>query len=177
MAQTPRGRTGQRVLAAVALIVCLAAPLTGIAAPVATPAWAELSQDQRTVLAPLANDWDDMEFWRRGKWVEIAQRYPTMSPEEQLRIQDRMRAWAKLTPEERRAARHIFKNVQQATPEQREALKQMWAEYEALPEAEKQKLKEKAQAAKAPVRRAPSAAKPTPKLPVPPPPPPKRLPQ
>lgn len=112
-----------------------------------------------------------MEFWRRSKWLEIAQRYPAMSPEEQQRMQDRMRAWAKLTPEERKAARHIFKNVQKATPEQRDALKQMWAEYEALPEAEKERLKQQAaQAPKAPGGRHPAgSSKPMPKLPVPPP--------
>lgn len=154
-------------LAAV-ILACALLPAQAVVNPIKPPAWAELSSEQKTVLSPLAGDWDQMEFWRRGKWLDIAQRYNAMGPEEQRRIQDRMRAWAKLTAEQRKAARARFENVQKATPEQREALKQMWAEYEALPDEEKQRLKQqaanKSAAAKHPSGRHAAPLKPMPKL-------------
>lgn len=112
--------------------------------PLDQPKWKDVSAQQKQILAPLAADWDQLEDWRRKKWLDIAQRYPTMGAEEQARMQRRMKDWASLKPEERTAARERFKNVQKATPEQREALKQMWSEYKALPEEEKKRIKEQA---------------------------------
>lgn len=105
------------------------------------PNWASLPARQKAVLAPLAGEWDQLEAWRRMKWLEIADRYPSMTQEEQARVQRRMKDWVKLSPEERKAARERYKNVQKATPEQREALKQMWSEYKTLPEEEKRRFR------------------------------------
>jgi hypothetical protein len=144
-------------------------PAQAVVNPIAVPAWVELSPEQKAILSPLAGDWDQMEFWRRGKWLDIVQRYNAMSPDEQQRMQDRMRTWANLTTEQRKSARAMFQNVQKATPEQREALKQMWAEYEALPDEEKQRLKDeaakKSAAPKRPAEHRPATVKPAPKLP------------
>ena len=157
-------------LAAVVL-ACAFWPAQAVVNPITAPAWTELGPEQKAILSPLAGDWDQMEFWRRGKWLDIVQRYNSMSAGEQQRMQDRMRAWANLTVEQRKTARAMFQNVQKATPEQREALKQMWAEYEALPDEEKQRLKDeaakKAAAPRLSTERPPATAKPTPKLPPP----------
>ncbi|MEW6165190.1 MAG: DUF3106 domain-containing protein [Pseudomonadota bacterium] len=110
----------------------------------AQPEWAQLSPQQRQVLAPLAAEWNGMEAFRRKKWLGIAERYATMAPEEQSRLQQRMRDWAKLTPEERRLAREKYKALKKVSPDQRESLRQNWADYKALPEAERQRLKEEA---------------------------------
>src|SRR5437016_4917526 len=69
------------------------------------PNWNELNADQQQILAPLQNDWDQLEPVRKRKWLGIAKRYPKMKPEEQQRVQKRMQTWARLTPEQRRAAR------------------------------------------------------------------------
>lgn len=170
MARQPRARG---FLAAIVLACALSSSAQAVVSPITAPAWIELSAEQKAILAPLAGDWDQMEFWRRDKWLDIVQRFHGMGPDEQQRMEDRMRGWANLTAEQRKAARAMFQNVQKATPEQREALKQMWAEYEALPDEEKQRLKEEAAKKSAAPRRPPvhhpAPAKPAPKLtPLPP---------
>jgi hypothetical protein len=108
------------------------------------PTWAQLSQNQRQILAPLANDWDKLEPYRRKKWIGIAQRYPQMHADEQQRVQRNMKYWANLTPEERKAVREKYKKMQKAPPEQRQVMKQKWQEYKDLPEDEKLRLREAA---------------------------------
>ncbi len=82
-----------------------------------------------------------MEPSRRQKWLAVAQRFPTMSPEEQVRVQERMLAWVKLSPEQRMAARDKYKGLKKASPEKQAVLKQKWQEYENLPQDEKARLK------------------------------------
>lgn len=110
------------------------------------PAWGALSAEQRTILAPLAGEWDRMENYRRKKWLGIANRFQTMSPERQQRLQERMRKWAALTPAERLAARKKYRELD---PEQKAAMQQKWREYEQLPEEEKRRLREARAARKA----------------------------
>lgn len=120
------------------------APASGVTPLIAPSSWSDLPHQKQEILAPLAKEWHTLETWRRQKWLEIAERYPQMSAEEQQRIKGRMNAWVKLTPEERKAAREKYRTVQQATPEQKEALKKMWSEYESLPDEEKARLKQSA---------------------------------
>ena len=108
------------------------------------PEWSKLSQEQRRVLAPLAAEWRDMEAFRRKKWIGIADRFASMSPDEQARIQQRMREWAKLRPEERKQVREKYKKLKKVSPEQREALLQNWVEYQASPIEEQQRLNNEA---------------------------------
>ncbi len=124
------------------------------------PAWVELTQEQKQILAPLARDWDKMEAFRKKKWLGIAKRYPGMKPQEQARVQRRMQDWASLTPEQRTQARARYKNLKTVPPEQKEALKKKWEQYKELPEEEKKRLAEKA--AK---KRSPKTHSLTPKLP------------
>lgn len=112
--------------------------------PLKQPAWAELAQDQKMILAPLASEWDRLEPWRKKKWLGIAQRYPGMKADEQERVQRRMKDWVKLSSEERKAVREKYKKLTQASPEHKEALIQKWQEYKELPEEEKQRLREQA---------------------------------
>ena len=96
------------------------------------------------VLAPLAAEWDAMEAYRRKKWIGIAQRFPSISGDEQLRIQGQMQEWAKLTPEQRRLAREKYQTMSQLPSEKKQELKQKWEEYSHLPEEEKQKHQQQA---------------------------------
>jgi hypothetical protein len=127
---------------ALAALVFAATVLTAGAAPPqkSKPAWAELTADQQQVLAPLKADWDELTRSRKANWVGIAKRYPSMKPEEQKRVPDRMQSWAKLTPEQRRVARERYKSMGKLPPEKRDALQQHWAEYQALPPGEKRML-------------------------------------
>lgn len=141
---------------ALALLVALPEPASAIVPPMSQPTWAELSAQQREILMPLSGEWDQLESFRRKKWLGIAQRYPTMTPDEQQRVQRRMKDWVKLTPAERQQARERYKSLQKAPPEQREAVKQKWQTYKELPDTEKERLRQKAQQA---VRKAPTPAK------------------
>lgn len=100
-----------------------------VAATPPQPAWAMLTQPQQSILAPLANDWDSMENYRRKKWLGVAVRYPSMTPDAQQRTQEKMREWAALPPEVRRDAREKFKEYNRLSPEAKTALKQRWQEY------------------------------------------------
>lgn len=120
------------------------ASLAAIVPPLPQPSWKELNTDQQRILAPLSGEWDKMEGFRRKKWLGIAQRYQTLSPEEQVRMQRRMTAWAKLSPEERKRARDQYLSLKKASPEKKEQVKQKWEAYNDLPEAEKARLKAEA---------------------------------
>lgn len=146
-------------VAGIALGLALLSPIQAAVPQLTQPAWKELSAGRQQILAPLAGEWDRLEPWRRKKWLGIADRYPSMTEEEQARVQRRMKDWVKLTPEERRVAREKYKDLKKAPPEHREAIKQQWQEYKALPEEEKQRLKAQAGPRK-PVRKASEAAKP-----------------
>lgn len=132
------------------------------------PAWAQLTAEQRTILAPLGTEWDKMENFRRKKWLGIADRYSRMSPEEQHRVQARMREWAIMTPEQRAKVRDSYKEFQQLPPEKKQVVKEKWETYSKLPEEEKNRIKQNKATAKlpAPTESAPPAAEQPPTAPV-----------
>ena len=127
----------------VALVLCLsfAAPVSA-AAPLppkastspqvkpAKPDWSELKPAQQQVLAPLQEDWKELDTLRRKKWVKVADAFPKMKPAEQERLQTRMKDWAKLTPEQRRVAREKYQNIKKLPPEKREQIKAQWQQYQ-----------------------------------------------
>lgn len=110
-----------------------------IAAPVTLvrPLWSDLNVMQKQALAPLAGEWDKFPEGRKKKWLEIVTRYAKMKPEEQVRVQERMREWIKLTPEQRMAARENFAKSSLVKPEQKSA---QWQQYQQLSAEEKQRL-------------------------------------
>jgi len=146
---------------ALAALVLAAAVHTAVAAPPqqSKHPWAELTASQQQILAPLKADWEQIATSRRANWIGIANRYPSMTLEEQKRVQERMRGWAKLTPEQRRVARERYKSMGKLPPEKRQALQQQWAEYQALPPGEKRML-DTPPVNKASERRKPKAATP-----------------
>jgi hypothetical protein len=99
--------------------------------------WSQLSPEQKTALAPLANEWNKMDAVRQKKWLGVANKYASMKPEEQQRVQERVQTWVKMTPEQRMAVRENFANTSKKTPEQKSA---QWQQYQQLSEAEKIKL-------------------------------------
>jgi hypothetical protein len=109
------------------------------------PDWKDLTAAQKTILAPLHEDWNNMERFRSKNWLEIAAKYPKLSETEQARVQDRMQAWASLTPAQRQAARDRFRELaKQTNPEERAELAQKWADYQSLPENIRARLEEEA---------------------------------
>lgn len=114
-------------------IVAKSAPLSVITKPY----WSSLSPQQKLTLAPLASEWDKMDEIHKRKWLEIANKYASMKPDEQVRVRERMQAWVKLTPEQRMQARENFASTKQIKPEQKSA---QWQEYQQLSDEQKKQL-------------------------------------
>lgn len=106
--------------------------------------WEDLTAAQKQTLAPLSSGWKQLKLSTRKKWLEVSRRYAHMSQAEQTRVQERMHDWVNLTPEQRRLVRENYARNRQLDTEQRA---KRWAEYQQLPEAEKQKLAAEAAAA------------------------------
>jgi len=112
-----------------------------VQAPESGPKWSELSATQRNSLRPLERDWSTIDADRKEKWIEIAQRIPSMNPTERERIQARMTEWARLSPSERGQARIGYQQAQQVAPKDRQA---QWQAYQALTAEQKRQLQAKA---------------------------------
>lgn len=136
-------------------IIAKPAPLA--AKPVAfdaKPMWKDLTPPQQVALDPLKGEWDRMDAVRKQKWLDIANRYAAMKPDEQARMQERMRAWTRLTPDERRLARENYTMSKKIDKSQKSA---EWEKYQQLPEEAKKKLALDAAAAKKQVTNLPPA--------------------
>jgi hypothetical protein len=104
---------------------------------VTNPTWMELTPLQQQALAPLAVEWDTIDAVRKKKWLAIGNKFASMKPAEQQRIQKRMRQWIELTPEQRRIARNSYVRAKKLNPEQKSA---QWQQYQQLSEEQKKKL-------------------------------------
>lgn len=113
-------------------------------------AWGSLSPSQKGALKPLEREWDRIDTSRKTKWLEIANKFPTLPAAEQTRIQTRMAEWARMTPKERGQARMNFKEAQQVPAQERKA---RWEAYQALPPEQQKQLAARA----TPVPRKPAA--------------------
>lgn len=105
----------------------------------ARPLWRELTPAQQQALSPLAGEWDHLDGFRKNKWLAIGNKFPSMKPDEQQRVQERMRDWVKLTPEERRTARANYASARKLGSEQKN---EQWEKYQQLPEEQKKELAE-----------------------------------
>ena len=140
-------RVALQFLAGAAVAVCAAhavaqaprAPGTGSAAVVREEGvrWPALTPAQREALAPLERDWPGIDATRKQKWIAMAARFKTLSPEERARINERMVEWAKLTPAERGQARLRFEETRQLHVPNRS---ERWRAYQALPPEQRQEL-------------------------------------
>lgn len=113
--------------------------------------WSSLSPAQQNALRPLQQEWNSIEGNRKTKWIEVADRLPSMSPDERTRVQARMSDWARMTPRERGQARLNYKEAQQLPATDRKA---RWEAYKALPPDQQRELAARAAPAGSPDRRA-----------------------
>ncbi len=100
----------------------------------------------------------------RRKWLEVAAKYPNLSPEGKQRVHERMAEFSKLTPEQKKTARENFKRAYELPADQRQATVQ---KYQELPDDKKRDLANRA-AAKEAEPKPPPARRPTRELDVPP---------
>jgi hypothetical protein len=106
------------------------------------PAFSSLLPEQASVLVPLQPFWDEMNEVRKRKWIEIANRFPTLSDDEKNRVTLRMQEWAALTPAQRKQVRDNFTGAQGLSASDRQA---QWEEYQKLSPEARQALIERAQ--------------------------------
>lgn len=109
--------------------------------------WKSLTPAQRQALAPLERDWSGIDAQRKQKWLQIADRYPALPPQEQARIAERMNEWARMTPAERGEARLRYQESQQVPDRSAK-----WQEYQNLSPESRRELAARAAAASAPSR-------------------------
>ncbi|MBQ5949102.1 DUF3106 domain-containing protein [Massilia sp. ST3] len=112
------------------------------------PLWRDLSPAQRTALAPLQAEWDHLEGMRKRRWLELSERFSSMSPPEQQRVHERMRQWMKLTPQQRNLARENFSKARNLAPGEKTAT---WESYKQLSPEQKRKLAKSAARKPSPV--------------------------
>lgn len=105
------------------------------------PNWQALDAAQRQILAPLEQDWNGLDAARRSQWLEVAARFSSLAPEDQARMQERMRDWALLSPAQRQEARIGFQVAKKLDADTRQA---KWEAYQALPPEQRQQLADKA---------------------------------
>ncbi|EJN07820.1 DUF3106 domain-containing protein [Herbaspirillum sp. YR522] len=127
-------------------------------------AWTNLSPVQQAALDPLAGEWPKMSESHKEKWLVISKKFAQMKPEEQQRLHERMRDWAKLTPGQRSAARTNYARAKKLDAEEKN---EQWTKYQQLTAEQKKKLAQ----AKLPKRvaklpTAPSSAAPAIQMPV-----------
>ncbi|QWD88529.1 DUF3106 domain-containing protein [Polynucleobacter sp. MWH-CaK5] len=102
--------------------------------------WSALNDDQRLILAPLEEDWSSLTAPRQKKWVEVANRYPSMSDTEQSTLQSRMAQWAELSTKQRQRARDNYLRTLKISPEKKAAA---WESYQQLSDEDKKLLAQK----------------------------------
>jgi hypothetical protein len=100
------------------------APVASTAATAAKPApagplWHELTAQQRQILAPVINEWNGFSKHKKQRLINIAKRYPDMSPDEQAKIQARLPHWLELPQTSRDEARVNMKKLLQLPPDER----------------------------------------------------------
>jgi hypothetical protein len=110
--------------------------------------WSSLSGAQRRALQPLAALWPTMESTNKQRWVNVANRFGSLSPVEQQRMQERMTQWSKLPAQQRGEARLRFQQTRQLSPEERQ---KKWASYQALSPEERSELAQQARRKQQPV--------------------------
>lgn len=160
----------RRLIAALILAtgVAAGAALDADAQPIAVgaPGWKDLSPTEQQILAPLATDWDKLEASRKLKWRGIARRYPTMTADQQQRVQQQMQSWARLSPAEREAARQQYRSMRSLPPEKKQEVRERWEQYQSLPPETRRELATQPSPGGAP-QASPRGVRPAPALPPP----------
>lgn len=100
--------------------------------------WSQLTTEQQTALAPLAQVWPSMPESYQKTWLALSRNFAQMAPQEQSTLQSRMREWAVLTPRQRTLARLNFADVKQHLGQDEKRAR--WEAYQALSPEEKNRL-------------------------------------
>lgn len=108
---------------------------------VTQPVWTDLQPEQQTALTPLQTEWSKLSEAQKRKWLELSKNFGKLQPDEQTKLHSRMKDWVALSPQQRAQARLNFSTAKTLTPAEKQ---KQWEAYQALTQAEKQKLAAKA---------------------------------
>lgn len=135
----PSRSAGPNFFAGLALcvVLMLVSPFVVAADAASGPAWNSLDASQRQALAPLERDWSTIDPRRKQKWLELASRFDRMSPDERVRVQQRMSDWVRLSAKQRTDARMNYQGAKDLSPQERQA---RWDAYQSLPEDQRRSL-------------------------------------
>lgn len=101
----------------------------GLPPPTQQSRWHQLSDVQRSLLAPFEDQWAELSAREKQALAHMAQRFPEVSADDQERSMKRLAEWAELTPEDRRLARYNYRWMQQFD---RTEVLAAWEQYQSL---------------------------------------------
>ncbi|MCY7309087.1 MAG: DUF3106 domain-containing protein [Rhodoferax sp.] len=104
---------------------------------VTKPIWSELTDPQKTALAPLQSDWARISSGQKRKWIALSSNFASLPPAERTILHARMSEWTALRPEQRSQARHNFAQTKDLSADEKRA---QWQAYQALSPEQKQQL-------------------------------------
>lgn len=108
--------------------------------------WAELTDEQKKVLAPLGAEWDTLRPWQREKMLDIAHDYPKMDAKKQARVQKRLNSWSRMTPYERENARKRYQHFHSLSAEQQDEVRKKWQAHKKQSDEKIDKLQQESNA-------------------------------
>lgn len=100
----------------------IAVGLLALSGAVGAQDWNSLGGAEKSVLAPLAGQWNGLPQEERTHLLEAAKHYPKMSPAEQDKFRARLPEWGKLDPAARKAARENYDKIKNLPPDQQQKI-------------------------------------------------------
>lgn len=92
----------------------------------ALPEWDKLTPQQReTLIAPVRERWNN-DVEQRGRMLEHAQRWNTMTPDQRRQAHKGMRRFEGMNPQQREEARVLYVHMVKLSPEERKQLREEW---------------------------------------------------
>ncbi len=125
------------LLSVLSLAMTAAAPISAVEFSAGPRTWEHLSDQQRTILAPLEHEWNQLPGYQRQRLLGTVRWYPKLTPRQQQRYSSRLLQWSELSHEERNLARKRFRALETLPPTQRLAIERRWQQREAINEAPK----------------------------------------
>ena len=101
------------------------------------PQWEALEAEQQTTLAPLQEQWSWLTEQQKRRWLLIADSFEDFSPEEQLRIGEHMKEWARFSLADQSQARLNYSTFGKLSAEEK---RRLWEDYQALSARERKRL-------------------------------------
>ncbi|MFG5778321.1 DUF3106 domain-containing protein [Comamonas sp. J-3] len=101
------------------------------------PQWDALEAEQQATLAPLQEQWSWLTEQQKRRWLLIADSFDDFSPEEQLRIAEHMKEWARFSLADQSQARLNYSTFGKLSAEEK---RRLWEDYLALSARERKRL-------------------------------------